>query len=216
MNILFEDADIVVCVKPHGVISQSAPDGKDMIGLLEARMGCKVYPVHRLDRETGGVMVYAKTPAAAAKLCRDVAAHKLHKEYLAVVHKDFPFEQGELHDLLFRDQKRNKSYVVDRQRKGVKEAILQYEKIKTAVSPFGEITLLKIVLITGRTHQIRAQFAGRGYPLLGDRRYGAKDTAENMGLWSHTLIFDHPTNGKQLSFTFEPQNSAAFEMCGMG
>lgn len=201
MQILFEDKNIVVCVKPHGVISQSSPDGKDMVAQLSAELGCDIYPVHRLDRETGGVMVYAKTATAAAKLCDDVANRRLQKTYLALVQGAFPDENGEMRDLLFRDQKRNKSFVVTKQRKGVKEAILRYEKLKSDAN----VSLMKVTLITGRTHQIRVQFASRGYPLLGDRRYGG-NAAKCLGLWAHTLAFPHPMTGETLTFSAAPDS----------
>lgn len=205
MQILFEDNAVVVCIKPHGIISQSSPDGKDMVAALAAQLGCEIYPVHRLDKETGGVMVYAKTAQAAAKLSADVAAGRLHKTYLAVVKGDFPNEQGEMRDLLFRDQKRNKSFVVTRQRKGVKEAVLQYKKLCS----HDGVSVMKVTLITGRTHQIRVQFASRGYPLIGDRRYGG-DTAPCLGLWARTLSFPHPTTSEMLTFSAEPTDSAVF------
>jgi len=205
MKILFEDKDIVVCIKPHGVISQSSPDGKDMINLLMTQLNCDIFPVHRLDRETGGVMVYAKNSKSAAKLCSDVSNRKINKEYMAVVHNNFPYEKGELRDLLFRDKNRNKSYVVKRIRKGVKEAVLNFEKIGNAVTQFGELTLLKIALVTGRTHQIRVQFTSRGYPLLGDKRYGAKDNFDNLALCSYKLKLNHPTTGEKMIFSSEPE-----------
>ena len=205
MHILFEDRNIVVCVKPHGIVSQSSHDGKDMIAQLSAQLGCDIHPVHRLDKETGGVMVYAKTAKAAAKLCDDVANRRLQKTYLAIVKGEFPDENGEMRDLLFRDQKRNKSFVVTRQRKGVKEAVLQYEKL----SSDDGVSLMKVTLITGRTHQIRVQFASRGYPLVGDRRYGG-DTAPCLGLWAHTLSFPHPATGETLTFFADPTDSEAF------
>ena len=211
MQILFEDAHIVVCIKPYGIVSQSSKDGRDMVSELSRMLGCEIYPVHRLDRETGGVMVYAKTGTAAAKLCTDVAQRRLQKTYLAIVHGAFPEKAGELCDLLFRDQKRNKSFVVTRQRKGVKQAVLQYETLQTTVSPFGELTLLRIRLITGRTHQIRVQFSSRKFPLLGDGRYGAADAAGKMGLWSYAISFAHPVTGERLQFSAAPQDNDGFD-----
>jgi 23S rRNA pseudouridine1911/1915/1917 synthase len=176
-----------------------------MVAALAAQLGCEIYPVHRLDKETGGVMVYAKTAQAAAKLSADVAAGRLQKTYLAVVKGDFPNEQGEMRDLLFRDQQRNKSFVVQRQRKGVKEAILQYERLESRDA----LSLMKVTLVTGRTHQIRVQFASRGYPLIGDRRYGG-NTAPCLALWAHTLSFPHPITDTVLTFSAAPTDSAVF------
>ncbi|MBR4072743.1 MAG: RluA family pseudouridine synthase [Clostridia bacterium] len=211
MKILFEDKDIAVCVKPYGIVSQSSPDGKDMVSLLSEQLNCEIFPVHRLDRETGGVMVYAKNQKAAAVLSNDISNRKIHKEYIALVHNDYTSEKGELKDLLYRDKNRNKSYVVNRQRKGVKEAILNYTKIKTADSPYGIVSLIKVELVTGRTHQIRVQFSSRGYPLVGDRRYGAKDDARKLGLWSYYFRFNHPITGEQLEFSAQPDRDSVFE-----
>ena len=190
-EILFSDASIVVCVKPAGLDSQRA-----LPELLAETLGGSAYCVHRLDREVGGVMVYARTRDAAAALSRAITAGALEKEYLAVCEGTPAPPTGEMRDLLFHDPAKNKSYVVKRLRRGVREALLAY----TLVESLPALSLVRVRLYTGRTHQIRVQFASRGLPLSGDARYGAK-TRGGIALWSHTLRFPHPVSGETLSFT---------------
>ncbi len=210
MEIIFEDKSIIVCLKAVGILSQSDSLGKEnMISLLEEHTGDIVYPIHRLDRGVGGVMVYAKTKSAAARLSQDIAEHRFKKEYIALVHGcPIPIE-GEMQDLLFKDSKKNKSYVVKRLRKGVKEALLEYKVINSAETDNEIYSVVEILLHTGRTHQIRVQFSSRGMPLVGDKKYGASDNFENIGLWSYRLSFKHPTTKEMLSFEMKPQNFIA-------
>ena len=210
MKIIFEDSDIVVCIKPYGVISQNNDNGNDMVKMLSEKLNSSIFPVHRLDRETGGIMVYAKNSISAAKLSRDVMDKKVKKEYLALIHNVITSDTAELCDLLFRDKQKNKSYVVKRERKGVKQAILTYNKINSFESEYGTVSLVRVSLKTGRTHQIRVQFASRGYSLVGDKRYGAKDNAEYLGLWSCYLEFNHPTKNETLKFEVLPENEGIF------
>ncbi len=206
MEILFEDNYIIVCVKPAGIISQGDNAGRDnMITILEEQTGSEIFPVHRLDRETGGIMVYAKTTFAAAALSRDIAEHRFKKEYLAVVCGIPQKSEDTLTDLLFRERFKNKSYVVSRERKGVKKAELDYRLLATK----DNLSLLKIALKTGRTHQIRVQFSHRKMPLLGDRRYGAENSGNGLALWAYSLSFNHPKSGEELSFELPPQNIIA-------
>ena len=191
-TILFEDAALLVCVKPRGVLAAADASGAVSMAVLLAPRAA--YPVHRLDRDGTGVMVFAKTKAAAAWLSGEQAA--LQKDYLAVVEGAPPAETGELTDLLFHDRGRNKTYVVKRRRAGVKEARLAYRLL--AALPGGR-SLLRVRLFTGRTHQIRVQFASRGLPLCGDRKYGAK-TGGEIGLFAWKLSFRHP-DGTELRFT---------------
>lgn len=187
IKILYEDNDIIACVKPPHVLSQSGMNGgEDMISLL----GGSVYPVHRLDGGVGGVMVYAKTQNAAGKLSQMIAAREFEKEYLAILRGEAG-ESGTLRDLLFHDRIKNKTYVVDRMRSGVKEASLSYRLVETREMGESVLSLVRVKLHTGRTHQIRVQFASRGLPLLGDGRYGGG--AGEIALWSYRLHFDHPT-----------------------
>ena len=202
MDILYEDTAVIVCIKPRGILSQTDKNGgESMITRLSEHTGGEIYPVHRLDKETGGVMVYAKTKKAAAKLSRDISEHRFYKEYLALVHGVPEENSGTLCDLLFHDRAKNKSYVVKRERAGVKKAELYYEVLETKEKDGEKYSLLRVVLHTGRTHQIRVQLAHRKMPLSGDRKYGAKDAFENLGLLSAKLKFTHPETGEEMEFT---------------
>ena len=196
MKLLYEDAHLLVCVKPAGVISES-PGMPEL--LREATGAADIFPVHRLDRETGGLMVYAKTKAAAAALSALIAAGGLEKEYLAVV-EGSASAGGELEDLLYRDAARNKSYVVTRQRRGVREARLQYR----CLARLDGLSLVRVRLETGRSHQIRVQFSSRGLPLAGDRKYGSRNRDWPLALWSCALAFRHPVTGEALAFSAPP------------
>lgn len=202
MDILYEDTAVMVCIKPRGILSQADKNGgESMITRLSEHTGGEIYPVHRLDKETGGVMVYAKTKKAAAKLSRDISEHRFCKEYLALVHGVPEENSGTLCDLLFHDRAKNKSYVVKRERAGVKKAELYYEVLETKEIDGENYSLLRVVLHTGRTHQIRVQLAHRKMPLSDDRKYGAKDAIENLGLLSAKLKFTHPETGEEMEFT---------------
>lgn len=190
-EIIHQEREFVLCVKPFGLLSEGEQEGA-MPALLRAQLGGEIYPVHRLDRETGGCMVYARTKAAAGKLSAIVSDRSMEKEYLAVVSGCPEEESGTLRDLLFRDAARNKSFVVDRMRRGVREAELDYRVLETVETEKGVFTLLSVRLHTGRTHQIRVQFASRKLPLVGDQRYGSRETSPHMALWSHRLAMPHP------------------------
>jgi 23S rRNA pseudouridine1911/1915/1917 synthase len=194
LDILYQDAQIILCVKPAGVLSEEG----GMPELLRAQTAStQIYCVHRLDRAVGGLMVYAKTKEAAASLSGQIAEGHLEKRYLAVCRGDAP-QQGEMRDLLYHDAKTNKSYVVKRMRKGVREAVLRYERLERQ----GDLSLVRVGLLTGRSHQIRVQFASRQLPLLGDRRYGGGEG--EIALWSSELRFLHPQSGDELYFRAAP------------
>ncbi len=197
MKILYSDDYIVVCIKPVGILSQSDSNGgKSMITELSALYGCEIFPLHRLDKGVSGVMVYAKTKFAAAELSRDIAEHRFKKEYIAVVN-GLPDESGEMVDLLFKDSRKNKSFVVKSMRKGVKEARLSYWRITTDENK----GVVMVLLHTGRTHQIRVQFASRKMPLLGDKKYGGDTDYNNIALLSYRLTFNHPKTKEEMIFT---------------
>lgn len=215
MNILFRDEHIVVCIKPAGVVSEEAPGGVPEFLRKELKRNAavpQIFPVHRLDKGVGGVMVYALTKDAAASLTRQMtesapadAGKTFTKEYLAVTEGVPELVSGRMEDLLFHDREKNRTYVVKRPRKGVKEAVLEYETLASSGGDpeAGVFSLVRIRLLTGRTHQIRAQFSSRKLPLCGDRRYGAK-TAGDIALWSHRLTFRHPETGEELTFRAGP------------
>ena len=199
ITVLSQDKDLAVCLKPRGVLSEGCEEGS-MPVRLGAQLGRTVFPVHRLDRETEGLMVYACNCRAAAALSKTIAEGGLEKEYLAVV-CGVPVErEGRLTDLLFYDRGRGKSFAVARPRKGVKEAVLDYTVLEVGEGR----ALLSIQLQTGRTHQIRVQFASRGLPLVGDRRYGAPKGEEPMALCSTHLRFPHPNGTRILDYSFFP------------
>lgn len=197
MEILFEDQYVVVAVKPCGVLSEAHASEENMPTLL----GGKVFPVHRLDRNVGGVMVYAKTRAAAANLSAAVQQNKLEKEYTAIVSGALDAVEGEMRDYLFKDSAKNKSFVVDGVRKGAKEAILTYRTIDTRTHGENVLSRIKIRLQTGRSHQIRVQFASRRHPLVGDGKYGSRVKAEYPALFATGLAFPHPKTGKKMQFS---------------
>ena len=193
IEILKETARYLVCVKPIGTAAQGTQQ-EAMPQLLSAQLGCGIFPVHRLDQTVGGVMVYAKTAQEAARLTQ--------KTYLAVL-TGCPAERaGTLEDLLFHDRAKNKTYVVRRPRGGVKQARLHYE----ILAKQDGLSLARIRLETGRTHQIRVQFASRGLPLLGDGKYGSRDNRCACALWSYRLSFP---DGKGEA-VFEAQPPARF------
>ena len=201
IEILQETKTSVVCVKPVGIAAQGM-DAQALPQLLAAQLGCEVYPVHRLDQAVGGVMVYAKTAKEAARLTQSMGEGGMQKTYLAVLTGCPEETSGTLEDLLFHDRVKNKTYVVRRPRGGVKLARLHYE----ILAEQDGLSLACIRLETGRTHQIRVQFASRGLPLLGDGKYGSRDNRCACALWSYRLSFP---DGKGEA-VFEAQPPAQF------
>jgi len=208
MEILFSDKHIVLVNKPSGLSSQDVPDGGDCLPARLAEAGMPVKTIHRLDKDTTGVMVYARTQEAAGALSAMVGRHDVfEKTYLAVI-QGCPQEQtGTFTDLLFHDRQRNKSFVVQRERKGVRLASLSYEVLQTISGEMGTLSLVSVRLHTGRTHQIRVQFASRGMPLVGDSRYGGLRTA-SLALHSHRLAFPHPITQESMSVVSMPDYDA--------
>ena len=199
-DVIYEDSRLLVCIKPRGVLACKDASGKlSMNDLLAPR---EVYPVHRLDKEVTGLMVFAKDPQCAAHLSQ---TESLVKEYRALCKGRIEPSEGIMEDLLFHDRQKNKTYVVKGKRAGVKPAKLSY-----SVLEYGEDrTLVHVHLYTGRTHQIRVQFASRGYPLIGDRKYGGTK-AEGIGLESYHLQLHHPDTGKWMEFWAEGKDSKLF------
>ncbi len=191
MQILYSDNSIAVCVKPVGLDSE-----KEMPEALAKELGGVFFPLHRLDKNVGGVMVYARTKGAAALFSRLIQNGEMVKEYLAMVH-GVPPESGYWEDLLWKDSRQNKVFVVKRQRAGVKKARLEFLRLREA-----EHSLVRVRLHTGRSHQIRVQFASRGYPLVGDHKYGSRDERVAPMLFSCRISF--PYNGEIRSFEALP------------
>lgn len=211
IEILYQDRQIAVAVKPAGVLAE-APG---MPELLSQELGGPFFCVHRLDAGVGGVMVYARTAKAAAKLSAAVSGREIQKEYLAVVQGRPEQDSGVLHDLLFHDKAKNKTYVVKRMRHGVKEAELAYKVLGSACGEHGEITLVGIRLHTGRSHQIRVQFASRAMPLLGDVKYGSGYKGCGIALWAEHLRFAHPFEAKEMDIRRLPPERFPWSMFGL-
>ena len=178
MEILYSDRDIAVCIKPVGLDSES-----EVPAALKEALGGVLFPVHRLDKNVGGVMVYARTKQAAAALSKAIQEGTMVKEYVALVHGTPP-ESGDWEDLLWKDSKKNKVFTVKRERGGVKKARLEFVRLTG-----GETSLVRIRLHTGRSHQIRVQFSSRGFPLVGDHKYGSRDEKTEPMLFSCKITF---------------------------
>ncbi len=187
MEILYSDRFIAVCVKPVGLDSEA-----EVPAALKESLGGEIFPIHRLDKNVGGLMVYARTKQAAAELSKAVQEGAMVKEYVALVHGTPP-ESGDWEDLLWKDSKKNKVFVVKRIRGGVKKARLEFQRLTE-----GDESLVRIRLHTGRSHQIRVQFSSRGFPLVGDHKYGARDDSPAPYLFSCKLSF--PFQGKAKVF----------------
>lgn len=209
MELIHVDRDIVVCIKPPRVVSTDEPGGlPDM--LREALGDSNIRTVHRLDRVVSGLMVLARTRKSAAELSRQIMAGEFEKEYLAVLHGIPTDEAGTLRDLLLRNKQERKTYVAAEPGRDVQEAILNYRLI----SQTGELSKVRIELVTGRTHQIRAQFSSRGLPLVGDRKYSLHEDDCEIALWSHRIAFNHPYTGKRMEFIQPPPESWPWTVFG--
>ena len=192
MEILYSDRELAVVIKPVGLDSE-----QEVPAAIRAELGGEVFPIHRLDKNVGGVMVFARTKQAAAALSKAVQEGTMVKEYVAMVHGITP-ENGDWTDLLWKDSKKNKVFVVKRERGGVKKARLEFKTLSA-----GENSLVHIRLYTGRSHQIRVQFSSRGFPLVGDHKYGSRDEKTEPMLFSCRLTF--PWKGAQKVFEALPE-----------
>jgi len=190
IKILYEDKDIIACIKPVGFSSE-----EDLPKALKEQFSCEIYTLHRLDTPVGGVMIYSKNKESAAKISQKISRHEdFKKTYLAVCEGEFTESEGIMEDLLFKDSKKNKSFVVKRERKGVKKAVLRYRVLDSAEYNSKKCSLVLVELETGRSHQIRVQFASRKHPLLGDGKYGSSINCP-IALYSHKIEM----NGKEIS-----------------
>ena len=189
MDIIYKDKDIIVCIKPSGILSTDEPGGlPDLIRAEAKNIPGSIRTVHRLDRVVSGLMVLAIRSKAASDLSRQIRCGEFKKQYLAVVHGSLQPSSGEFRDFLYRNKNKKKTYIVDQLGKEAQEAILDYQ----VIAEKNNVSKILINLKTGRTHQIRAQFSGRGFPLVGDRKYGTLEDSCNIGLWSYALDFFHP------------------------
>lgn len=210
MEIIYQDKDIIVCVKPAGVLSTDEPGG--LPELIRQELGdpnANVRTVHRLDRTVSGLMVLARRSKAASELSRQIREGKFQKEYVAVVHGYLQEDHGELRDLLLRNKQERKTYIVTEPGKDVQEAVLEYRVLNRTKN----LTRVQIQLHTGRTHQIRAQFSGQGWPLVGDRKYSTLEDDCQIALWSYRLAFKHPYSGNSMEFVLEPPARYPWSIC---
>lgn len=201
MELIYVDEDILVCLKPARVLSTDEPGGvpelaREALGDPDA----DIRTVHRLDRVVSGLMVLARNAKAASELSRQIRDDEFEKEYLAVVHGCPEEKTGTLRDLLGRDKARKMTFVADAPAKGVQEAVLDYRVLRNAEN----MARVRITLRTGRTHQIRVQFASRGMPLVGERKYSLLDDPCEIALWSCRIGFTHPKTGERMEFTHQP------------
>ena len=210
MRLVYVDEHIVVCEKPSRVLSTDEPGG--MPELVRQALGDEVADirtVHRLDRVVSGLMVLARSAAAASELSRQIRENEFEKEYLAVVHGSPEYDEGKLWDLLFRDKVRKMTMVTDQEGKGVQPASLSYRVLKRG----NGMSRVRIKLETGRTHQIRVQFASRGMPLVGERKYSTLEDPCEIALWSYRLAFFHPQTGEPMEFILEPPADYPWTVC---
>jgi len=182
IEILYEDKDKVFCIKPSGISSE-----EEMTSKLKKQLNSEIFALHRLDKPICGVMIYAKTKKSAAEISRKISEHKdFKKEYLVICEGEFSETEGIMEDLLFKDSSKNKSFVVKRERKGVKKAVLNYKVLDTGLFNGRMCSLVLVELQTGRSHQIRVQFSSRKHPLLGDKKYGSREEC-SIGLYSYKI-----------------------------
>lgn len=202
MELLDIQKEYVICIKEPGMECE-----RQLPQLLAEQLGGTpgdFYCVHRLDRAVGGVMVYARSQRAAADLSRQIQERHFQKEYLAVCAGCPDPAAGEMTDLLYKDAAKGRAFPVKRLRRGVKEARLEYRVLGTASLEEGTAGLVSVTLHTGRFHQIRAQFAARKMPLLGDGKYGSRVKGCSIALFSHRLAFHAPGTGKAVEYTAAP------------
>ena len=188
VRILYEDRFLFICEKPVGVSSESPglPD------LVAEQAGCRVWPVHRLDRGTGGAVVLARSAAACAAMQQVFQQELVTKEYIAVVSGRPEEDSGRFEDMLFHDSRSNKTFIVKGTRRSAKKASCEWTLLRSVPLNDQTLSMVRVRLHTGRTHQIRVQFASRGFPLAGDRKYGSRVRADVPALWACGISFPHP------------------------
>lgn len=210
MEFIYQDKDIIVCLKPPRVLSTDEPGGvPDMVRETLGDSKADVRTVHRLDRVVGGLMVLARNTKAASELSRQIRDNAFEKEYLAVVHGSPECDTGKFWDLLFRDKARKMTFVTKEEGKGVQPASLTYSVLHRR----NGMSCVRIKLETGRTHQIRVQFSSRGLPLVGERKYSERNDDCEIALWSYRIAFTHPMTGQYMEFVEEPPQIYPWTEC---
>ncbi len=202
LKILYEDENLAVIIKPYGLDSQ-----KETAEKLQEQLHCPILPIHRLDKIVTGIIVYGKNAHTVDQISKQIQSRQFHKEYLAVVQGLMPAEEGTLNDLLFHDKQKNKTYVVKRMRKGVKQATLNYRLMESKDAK----SLLTVQPLTGRTHQIRVQLAHCAHPIVGDGKYGSKENC-HCALFSYHLSFLHPLTDERLDYKIAPPDVYPFNL----
>lgn len=219
LKVLYEDNHIIVVEKPVNIPSQGDKTGdEDMLTIIKKYLKEKynkpgeVYLglVHRLDRPTGGVMVFAKTSKAASRLSEQVREKKMHKKYLAIVDGKLEKNKDIWKDYLLKNEKNNMSKIVKEGTKNSKEAILDYEVLK--YNEQINMSVVKVNLHTGRHHQIRVQFASRNHSLSGDQKYGTRGRGKGLALWAYSLSFIHPTKKEEMLFEDYPEKVGSWKI----
>lgn len=212
LKIIYEDNHIIVVEKPVNIPSQGDKTGdKDMLTIIKEYLIKKYNKpgdaylglVHRLDRPTGGVMVFAKTSKAASRLSEQIRNKQFEKQYLVIADGKFEKSEGTYEDYLLKNEKNNISKVVDPKNKNAKLAKLEYEVVK--YNDETNLSLVKVKLHTGRHHQIRVQFSARSHSIYGDQKYGARGRGKQLCLWAYKLSFNHPTTKEKLTFESYPE-----------
>ena len=200
IDIRYLDERLIICIKPSGVLSTDEEGGLPQLLQEQLELEHRPRTVHRLDRVVSGLMVLARGARSASILSEQVTGRSFGKEYLAVIHGCPAESSGTFIDLLGRDKARKMTYVAPEPGKGIQEAVLDYEVLGQADG----MSLVRITLHTGRTHQIRVQFSSRGMPLVGERKYSTLEDVCPIALWSHRLRFDHPFTKEPMEFRAEP------------
>jgi len=218
IKILYEDNHLLVVEKPVNMLVQAdKTEDEDLLTKLKAYIK-KEYNkpgavflslVHRLDRPVGGAIIYAKTSKGASRLSDQLRRRVIEREYLGVVRGNVDNKRTVLKDYLLKDNQKNKVSIVKKQVKGSQTAILEFKGLGNK----NNLSLLKIKLETGRSHQIRVQLAGFGFPLYGDQKYGAQinKVGQQIALWSHKLRFKHPTKDEMIEIVSNPPNISPWD-----
>lgn len=219
LNVIYEDNHIIVVEKIPNIPSQGdKTEDIDMLTLIKEYLKEKydkpgnVYLalIHRLDRPVGGVMVFAKTSKAAARLSEEVRERRIKKEYLVVADGKFEKEKGTLEDYLLKNERKNMSKVVPEDTKNAKLAKLDYEVLR--YNEEIDLSVVRILLHTGRHHQIRLQLANIGHSIYGDQKYGTRGRGKQIALWAYKLSFIHPVTKEEMSFTAFPEINGTWKI----